>query len=176
MPKCLCGCGEQTERWEVRGDDGRTIGTYRLYVRGHENRPGDTLLKEEEDILEKRDPLCLAVGDAMGNDLINRAVAAHGTAMAVEDHLNMSHGGLNRYRSERYINFDLVDKLLVLLGEPQELTNYEFRRRSEWQLVAVERRSTKKPCSVEGCDEPHHAKDLCSRHYRHLRRRSLSAR
>jgi hypothetical protein len=33
----------------------------------------------------------------------------------------------------------------------------------------------KRPCSIEGCERPHHARGLCSRHYAQSRRTTAAA-
>ena len=69
-----------------------------------------------------------------------------------------------------------MDRLLLILGEPYEIANYDFRRRSEWQKqpVAVIEESSN-PCKLEGCNRPIHAKKMCHRHYRQCRRSVSSA-
>lgn len=84
------------------------------------------------DILERRDPLCLKLGDAAGNALIDELCDHFGSATNVEERLGISIGALNRFRQEKYMTFDLIDRLLTMLGEPWRLDEFEFCRRSEW--------------------------------------------
>jgi hypothetical protein len=111
--------------------DGKIDG-YRMYATGHAELDTDPAAKMQDDESMRVDPLCLCVGDPMGVELINRCIEHYGTAMNLEDHLGLSHGGLNRYRGERYIHLDLVDKLLVMMGDQHMLEDFDFRRRSEW--------------------------------------------
>lgn len=88
--------------------------------------------RRREDKLERVDPMCLRLGSEAGVELIDEVVAHHGSATAAEESLGMSIGHLNRFRREKYVTFDLVDRLLTMMGEPWRLDDYEFRRRSEW--------------------------------------------
>lgn len=128
---CLCGCGQETQPWMSNGE----VDGYRLYVVGHGDAHTDPEAKQQDDEAMRSDPLCLRVGDPIGIELINRSIEYFGTAMNLEDTLGMSHGALNRYRNERYLHLDLVDKLLVMMSDQHLLDDFEFRRRSEWSTI-----------------------------------------
>jgi hypothetical protein len=113
---------------------------------------------EEQQARERHNPLCLRAGDPQGEALIDEAIGVFGTATTIELRLKMSIGHLNRFRNERYMTFNLVDSLLLLLDEPWRIDDYDFRYRTEWEReygpspATIKRkgyaRSPKKPKSL----------------------------
>jgi len=97
----------------------------------------DLEAKRIEDELERKNPMCLRLSEPMGLALIDEVCAYYGTAPTVESKLVWSVGGVNRYRHERYMTYDIVDRLLVFLGEPYRLDEFTFRRRSEWMASEI---------------------------------------
>lgn len=106
--------------------------------RSRARRMADLEAKRIEDEMERKNPMCLKLSDPMGLALIDEVISYYGTATCVESKLGWSIGGLNRYRHERYMTYDIVDRLLVLIGEPYRLEEFTFRRRSQWSAIASE--------------------------------------
>lgn len=105
------------------------------------------LRQEEQRYL--KDPPCLQLGDPMASWLIDRVIAHHGDSQTlVEERLGMSIGGLHRFRAERYMQFDLVDRLLTMILEPQRLSDFDFAPRSQRRAEAQAARGGPLPESV----------------------------
>lgn len=92
----------------------------------------DRKAKDDEDALERKDPMCLPMGDPQGVELLDRAIKLLGSAVIVEERAGLPRDSVAKYRSERFLTFDIVDKLLVLIGESMYLDQYHFERRSYW--------------------------------------------
>lgn len=104
-------------------------------ARHQARRAAELAEREAEDKLMRKDPLCLRLADPAGIALLDEMIERYGSATTLEHKMGVSVGFLNRYRSERYMPFDVVDYLLAQIGESYRLDEFEFRRRSEWNQI-----------------------------------------